>query len=320
MLLMHTPRLIHYNYQEFLQVLNLFLMLNNSNAISSFLFGQVSFSAKAVHIPLLLLRVYFGLIIMMAGLDKPPLPDWMTEQVVSMGFPFPTFFAWIASFGEFAFGALLCLGLMTRFSGFMLAIIMGVASFGFQKVSPLIDMHIAQMFFWVFVLFATVVAGRVSLEYVILNQVPPAKSRFKLSIIALPASLLLLSIGLYREWTAPSAPPTADSMEVTSINVPGSFNNWDPAANEMQQLNETTYVLDVEFEQSSLIEFKFTANKNWDHNLGEKDQHSKGFPISGTAEVDGGNDTQNIKAYIPAPGAYPIELDTETYSYKVGNI
>jgi len=295
-------------------------MSNRSNAISSFFFGQVTFSAKAVHIPLLLVRIYFGLIIMMAGLDKLPLPDWMTEQVVSMGFPFPTFFAWMASFGEFAFGALLCFGLMTRFSGFMLAIIMGVASFGFQKVTPLIDMHIAQMFFWVFVLFATVGAGRFSLDYFILNQPQQARSRFKLSLMALPVSLLLLSIGLYREWTASSLPPAVDSMEISSINVPGSFNNWDPAANEMQQLDETTYVLDVEFEQSSLIEFKFTANKDWDLNLGEKDQHSKGFPISGTAELDRGNDTQNIKAYIPAPGAYRIELDTETYSYKVGNI
>lgn len=295
-------------------------MLNNSNPISSLLFGPITFSAKAVHIPLLFLRVYFGLTIMMAGLDKLPLPDWMTEQVVSMGFPFPTFFAWIASFGEFAFGALLCLGLMTRFSGVMLAIIMGVASFCFQKVTPLIDMHIAQMFFWVFVLFAAVGAGRFSLDYLILSQSQQQGSRFKLSLMALPASLLLLSIGLYREWTAPPLQAVTDRMELSSINVPGSFNNWDPAANEMRQLTETTYVLDVEFEQSSLIEFKFTANKSWDLNLGEKDQNSEGFPISGTAELDGGNDTQNIKAYIPAPGAYRIELDTETYSYKVGNI
>lgn len=291
-------------------------MSNNSSPINNLLFGQEKFTSKAIHIPLLLVRVYFGLIIMKAGLDKLPLPDWMTEQVVSMGFPFPVFFAWVASFGEFAFGALLCLGLMTRFSGLMLAIIMGVASFGFQKVVPLWDMHIAQMFFWVFALYAFVGGGRYSLDYLILNQ-GEAQSRFRWSMLALPVSVLLLGVGFYRELTPAPQMEEAETMEITSINVPGSFNNWDPTANEMQKIDENTYVLDVQFDQSSLIEFKFTANESWDVNLGERDQPTKGFPISGTAEMDGGNDTENIKVYIPAPGTYSIKLDASTYQYTV---
>ena len=246
---------------------------SESNPLSSLLFGQVGFSSNAVHLPLLILRFYFGFIIMTAGLDKLPLPDWMVEQVVSMGFPFPAFFAWVASFAEFACGALLCLGLMTRFSGLMLAIVMGVASFGFQKVMPFVDMHIAQMFFWTFLLFAFVGAGRFSLDYLILrrSQVQAPGNRFKLSMIALPISLMLVGIGFYREFSTPVVEET-NTLEISSINVPGSFNNWDPTANEMQKIDEKTYVLDVEFEQSSLIEFKFTANKSWDVNLGEKDQ------------------------------------------------
>lgn len=293
-------------------------MSNTSSPIHNLLFGQVKFTSKAVNIPLLLIRFYFGFIIMKAGLDKLPLPDWMTEQVVSMGFPFPVFFAWVASFGEFAFGALLCLGLMTRFSGLMLAVIMGVASFGFQKVLPLWDMHIAQMFFWVFLLYAFVGGGKYSLDYLILHQ-GEAKRRIKWSMLAVPVSALLLGVGFYRE-LMPSPEVEPPSMEISSINVPGSFNNWDPAANEMQKVDEDTYVLDVQFDRSSLIEFKFTANQSWDINLGEKDQPSEGFPISGTAERDGGNDTDNIKAYIPAPGAYRIELDTKTYEYTVRHI
>lgn len=84
---------------------------------------------------------------------------------------------------------------------------------------------------------------------------------FKWSLIALPVSLLLLSIGLYRELTI-SIVPEAETMEISSFNVPGSFNNWVPAANEMQQIDEDTYVLDVEFAASSVIEFKFTPNKS----------------------------------------------------------
>ncbi|MBX2877492.1 MAG: DoxX family membrane protein [Saprospiraceae bacterium] len=294
-------------------------MSNTARSINTLLFGQASFTSNAINIPLLLIRIYFGLSIMKAGLDKLPLPDWMTEQVVSMGFPFPVFFAWVASFGEFAFGVLLCLGLLTRLSGFMLAIIMGVASFGFQKVLPIWDMHIAQMFFWVFVLFAFVGGGRFSFDYLIVNQ-GQAKRRFKWSLLALPVSALLLGIGFYREFTPTPQIEEPETTQLSSINVPGSFNNWDPAANEMQKIDDNTYVLDMQFEQSSLIEFKFTANQSWDINLGEKDQSTDGFPISGTAEMDGGNDTENIKAYIPAPGAYRIELDTETYQYTVRNI
>lgn len=291
-------------------------MSNKSKSISTLLFGQETFKSNAIHIPLLLTRLYFGFIMMKAGLDKLPLPDWMTEQVVSMGFPFPVFFAWIASFGEFAFGALLCLGLMTRFSGIMLAIIMGVASFGFQKVIPIWDMHIAQMFFWVFVLYAFVGGGRYSFDNMILHQ-GETKGRIRWSMLALPVSVLLLGVGFYREFTPAPPEEEAETMEISSINVPGSFNNWDPTANQMQQVDDRTYVLDVEFDQSSLIEFKFTANESWELNLGEMDQATEGFPITGTAEVDGGNDTDNIKAYIPSPGAYRIELDTETYRYTV---
>ncbi|NRB47973.1 MAG: DoxX family membrane protein [Saprospiraceae bacterium] len=291
-------------------------MSNNSSLIKNFLFGQETFTSKVVNIPLLLVRFYFGFTIMKAGLDKLPLPDWMTEQVVSMGFPFPVFFAWVASFGEFAFGALLCLGLMTRFSGLMLAIIMGVASFGVQQVLPLWDMHIAQMFFWVFAFYAFVGGGKYALDYLIMNQ-GEVKNRFRWSMLALPVSVLLLGVGFYRELTPVPQEEKSETMEILSINVPGSFNNWDPAANEMQKMDDNSYVLDMQFDQSSLIEFKFTANESWDINLGERDQPSEGFPISGTAEMDGGNDTENIKAYIPAAGAYRIKLDATTYQYTV---
>lgn len=292
----------------------------NSNIrtlVTSALFGQADLSkSNMANIALLGLRFYAGYTIMGAGLDKLPLPDWMVDQVVSMGFPFPVFFAWVASFGEFAFGALLCLGLATRASGLMLAVIMGVASFGFQGVIPFFDMHIAQHFFWIFLSFAFLGGGRFSLDYWLNKRASSANS--KLYYLALPVFLILLSIGLFREFNATDqGSKEGQELEISSINIPGSFNDWDPSANEMQKVAEDRYIFEKRFDQAGLIEFKFTANNNWDVNLGETDQSKAGFPISGRAELDQGNDTQNIKAYIPAPGIYKFELNTKTYEYDL---
>jgi hypothetical protein len=51
------------------------------------LFGHVSVPGIPANVALLLLRIYAGYTIMMAGLDKLPLPAWMTEQVAAVGFP-----------------------------------------------------------------------------------------------------------------------------------------------------------------------------------------------------------------------------------------
>jgi hypothetical protein len=83
--------------------------MTQSKALYAFLFGQVSVPGIPANNAILLLRIFAGYTIMMAGLDKLPLPGWMTDQVASMGIPIPTQVSWIASFGEFAFfGSLLC--------------------------------------------------------------------------------------------------------------------------------------------------------------------------------------------------------------------
>ena len=87
----------------------------------------------------------------------------------------------------------------------MLAIIMGVASFGTQKLIPLVDMHIAQHFFWIYILFAVLGAGRYALDPFIYT--PGGSKPNRLSLIAIPAVLGLLAIGLYREFSP--RPPVA---------------------------------------------------------------------------------------------------------------
>jgi putative oxidoreductase len=276
--------------------------------------GTTIVDKKSVNFALLFLRFYAGITIMSAGLDKLPLKDWMVEQVVSLGFPFPVLFAWIATFSEFAFGFLLIFGAITRLSGFMLAITIGVAAFGFHKVLPFIDMHITQYFFWIFVFFTIFGAGKYSLDYFLQT------SKIK-NINILPTALfsLLIVYALFIEFNAD--PPKVESeLEVVSISVAGSFNEWNPSSNEMEKVNENKYITELNIIQAGLVEFKFTINNSWDINLGEENQSPEGFPISGTAELDKGNNTNNIKVYIPNPGIYRIELNEETYDYSVDSV
>jgi hypothetical protein len=79
---------------------------------------------------------------------------------------------------------------------------------------------------------------------------------------------------------------SATGLTINSINIAGSFNDWDPSFIEMQIALDSTYFTNLEFEKSGLIKFKFAANKSWEINWGEKDQSSIGFPISGQAELD----------------------------------
>lgn len=280
--------------------------------ITSLLFGQSRIESTTGNIALLFLRLTAGITIAKAGIDKLPLPNWMTDQVLGLGFPLPTFFAWMASFSEFAFGLLLAVGLLTRLSGLMLAITLGVAAFGFHKVLPFVEMHITQYFFWIFFLFTFVGAGKFSLDYYLSNSKGNLlKYRNTIGIISV---VVLFTYGLYREYTI--EPRVQEEFKINSISVAGSFNDWDPTANLMEQ-EGSLYQLDLGFDKAQLIEFKFTANKSWDYNLGEEDQSNERFPISGTAEVDGKNTTSNIKAYIPSEGKYRIIYNSENSEYVV---
>jgi putative oxidoreductase len=283
-------------------------------SLREILFGQLSIDKKSANFALFLIRFYAGFTMMSAGLDKLPLTDWMVDQVISMGFPFPTLFAWIATFSEFAFGLLLVLGLLTRTSALVLAITMGVAAFGFHKVLPLVDMHITQYFFWIFVLFIFFGAGKYSIDYYLLKT----KSAFAKFVPAIVLTSLII-IGLYIEFSA-KPELVEEKTQIASISVAGSFNEWDPTSNEMSKINEKLYELDLSIEQSGLIEFKFIVNKSWDINFGEENQSAKRFPVSGIAELDDGSNTSNIKAYIPNPGNFKIIVDAETYAYSLDSV
>ena len=52
-----------------------------------------------------------------------------TQGVTDMGLPYPTYLAWAAALSEFAGGAMLALGLGTRFAAFMISATMIVAMY-----------------------------------------------------------------------------------------------------------------------------------------------------------------------------------------------
>ena len=265
-----------------------------------------------IDLSLLLLRLYGGITMMSVGLDKLPLPPWMIDQVTQIGFPLPTFFAWLACFSEFAFGLLMALGLLTRISGFFLAFTMGVASFGFQGVMPIIDMHIAHHYVWTFVLFMAIGGGKWSIDYWISKSINEGRSSVRW--IGLGALIALLAVSFYIEKTGEvNMGNENNEVDISSINIPGSFNNWDPSSNEMTTSDDINYSLDIPIQVEGLIQFKFTANSSWDVNFGEEERKGQGLPMDGTLEAN----ADNIIVYIPSPGMYTFKVNKETFEYEV---
>ena len=100
-----------------------------------------------------------------------------------------------------------------------------------------------------------------------------------------------------------------------SINVDGSFNDWNPSSTEMKKPKNDNYIANIKLAYSGLIDFKFTANKTWDINWNDEKQSFLGFPINGFAELDTDSNTKNIQAYIPKPGNYRLFFNSNNSSY-----
>lgn len=91
-----------------------------NNKIKAFLLGDGQQNAIIQNIGFLLLRFFVGLALCTVfekffpknGIWGPQ--EWFIQDITNMGFPFPTFFAWVAVLSEFFGGILLMLGLLTR--------------------------------------------------------------------------------------------------------------------------------------------------------------------------------------------------------------
>jgi putative oxidoreductase len=285
---------------------------------NDFFFGSIKAKSSIYSIVLLLARIYAGYTLMLAGLGKLPLPNWMTEQVVEMGLPLPVFFAWSASWIEFAMGCLLILGLLTRFSAALLALVIGVAAFAYHQVIPLGEMHITQSYFWLLLILSITGGGAYAFDHFINRS--EMNFRQRMTYTGIPALVILLAMGLYLENSPPVQAEKEETFKIESVHIAGNFNEWNPADKAMESLDSLRYSQVLEFEGPFKLQFKFTSNGNWDHSLGDINQESTGFPLVGIAEVDGELSTPNIESYIPAKGKYRITLDLSDLSYRIDSL
>jgi uncharacterized membrane protein YphA (DoxX/SURF4 family) len=153
-------------------------------ALSSWLFGAAASPARVMDIAYALFRFYCGISIAYgAGLPKVfhkidenggrewanlafGVPGWFVQQVSDIGFTFisPTFWAYLAVYGEFVGGLLIALGLFTRVSALQMAFQFFVVSFIWYKEPMPFAMYYQQLIFWGFVLIAVQGSGRFSLD------------------------------------------------------------------------------------------------------------------------------------------------------------
>lgn len=94
---------------------------------------------------------------------------WFLEQVGNIGFTFPspTFWAYLAIYGEFIGGLLIAIGLFTRLSALQMAFQFFVVSFLWYESPVPFAMYYQQLIFWVFVLIAAAGGGKFSLDYLL---------------------------------------------------------------------------------------------------------------------------------------------------------
>ena len=114
---------------------------------------------------ILILRFFFGLTMALShGMNKIPPSEGFTAVVASMGFPFASFFAWLAALSESVGGLLIAIGFLTRPAAFFLLQTMLVAALIKHGGDPFKKMESALLFasFSLSILF--IGAGRWSLD------------------------------------------------------------------------------------------------------------------------------------------------------------
>lgn len=275
--------------------------------------GEELGTSRWQDVGLLVLRIFAGVTMAGGGMDKIPVDSWFTGQVESIGFPLPRLFAFAAAFSEFAGGWLLVIGLCSRSAAFFMAVTMGVASWTIHAEVAFWGIHIARLYFWIYVCLTFTGAGRFSLDHLL------RRSRLPSAVAAVPL-LVLAGIGGYQElFVAPQVQPDAATSfdEAQSISVVGSFNDWTLDGTPMTKSDDGLYRATVVIESSGPIEFKFAANNNWSLNAGAAAGAKSSFPLTGKAQVNSKGEPENIQAYIPNAGEYEFTLDVDELSFTL---
>jgi uncharacterized membrane protein YphA (DoxX/SURF4 family) len=216
--------------------------------IKNFLFGSIKTDSKVFDWSYLLFRVYAGLSIADgAGLSKVfhkinekgddswsnlafGTGDWFIKQVGDLGFTFisPTFWAYLAVYGEFVGGLLIAFGILTRISSIQLAFQFFVVAFiWYNDPYPFLGMYYQQLIFWSFVMTFAVGDGRYSLATLLSKR----KKSLEISKPALATVFFLLITFISQAQTgSPSTEPARVSFTVknpTLKNKTLDFKSYD---------------------------------------------------------------------------------------------
>jgi len=98
------------------------------------------------------------------GLGKLPPSEQFIARTAEFGFPLPVVFAWAGALSESLGGALLALGLFTRFASFFIICTMLTALIGVHWADPYSKKELAMMYTFVAVAFLIKGSGDWSLD------------------------------------------------------------------------------------------------------------------------------------------------------------
>ena len=136
------------------------------------LIGAINIQSKLANVGLLLLRVFTGLTLAVAhGGGKIPPPEPYITLVKSMGFPLPSFFAWLSGSAELFGGIFLAAGFLTRPAAFFIAITMGVAGLIAHAADPFGRKEKAFLYLFIVILYILLGGGRYAIDRIIRRKV-----------------------------------------------------------------------------------------------------------------------------------------------------
>ena len=138
--------------------------------LKQILFGGEASASPLTNLGLTLLRIFTGIGLMTHGYTKVPPSEQFVGGVANMGFPLPSLFAWAAGLSEFAGGALLILGLLTRPTSLFIAFTMAVAVFGVHLNDPFSKKEMALLYFFIATLFLLMGANNWSVDGILRRE------------------------------------------------------------------------------------------------------------------------------------------------------
>ncbi|HMP74170.1 MAG TPA: PKD domain-containing protein [Kiritimatiellia bacterium] len=102
----------------------------------------------------------------------------------------------------------------------------------------------------------------------------------------------------------------------STMTMAGTFNSWNPAANNMQLVADYTWQVDLLFMAGASVQFKFTANGGWAQNWGINNQGSSVAPFQATVVAGAGNILlNNIQT-----GTHRITFNEQSRSLSVSRL